>query len=118
MAIAPTTLPGRRAPKRSFTTPVIYFIALVLVGLMLVPIAYIILGGFRSNSEITVDPSGFQTVWQVSNYIEVLTNGVFWRQVANSTIAAVARAYSRSMAESYASQSGTTSQIAAHGEVG
>lgn len=90
MATAPMTLPGRRAPKRSFTTPVIYFVALVLVGLMLVPIAYIVLGGFRSNSEITVDPSGLPTTWQIGNYIEVLANGVFWRQVANSTIAAVA----------------------------
>ena len=36
----------------------IYFVALVLIGLMLAPVAYIILGGFRSNSEITVDPSG------------------------------------------------------------
>ena len=39
---------------------------------MLAPVAYIILGGFRSNSEITVDPSGLPTVWNWQNYVEVL----------------------------------------------
>ncbi len=90
MAIATESAPRRRSSTQTFASPVIYFVALVLVALMLVPIGYIIIGGFRSNSEITVDPSGFPVVWQVSNYLEVLTNGVFWRQVANSTIAAVA----------------------------
>ncbi len=78
-----------RRRKRHYSTPVIYFVALVLVALLLVPVAYIILGGFRSNSEITVDPAGLPTSWQVGNYFEVLASGVFWREVANSTIAAV-----------------------------
>ena len=78
-----------RRRKRHYTTPVIYFVALVLVALLLVPVAYIILGGFRSNSEITVDPAGLPTTWQIGNYFEVLASGVFWREVANSAIAAV-----------------------------
>ena len=78
-----------RRRKRHYSTPVIYFVALVLVALLLVPVAYIILGGFRSNSEITVDPAGLPTSWQVGNYFEVLASGVFWREVANSTLAAV-----------------------------
>jgi raffinose/stachyose/melibiose transport system permease protein len=68
----------------------IYFVALVLIGLMLAPVAYIILGGFRSNSEITVDPSGFPTTWQWENYADVLVSPVFWGQVGNSAIAAIA----------------------------
>jgi raffinose/stachyose/melibiose transport system permease protein len=75
--------------RRSSNSVVVYFVALVLVALMLIPVAYIILGGFRTNSEITVDPAGFPTTWQVSNYLSVLTGDVFWREVANSTIAAV-----------------------------
>lgn len=78
--------PGQRRSGGLF----IYFIALVLIGLMLAPIAYIILGGFRSNSEITVDPSGLPTVWNWQNYADVLVSPVFWTQVSNSTIAAVA----------------------------
>jgi raffinose/stachyose/melibiose transport system permease protein len=80
------------APRKravSFSTPVIYFVALILVGLMLVPVAYIILGGFRSNSEITVDPSGLPVAWNVGNYLEVLGSEIFWRQVTNSAIAAI-----------------------------
>ena len=82
-----TTNPGSR--RRFSRTPVIYFIALVLVALMLVPVAYIILGGFRSNSEITVDPAGLPTTWQIGNYFEVLASEVFWREVGNSAIAAI-----------------------------
>ena len=66
-----------------------YFVALVLIGLMLAPVAYIILGGFRTNSEITVDPSGFPQAWAWSNFGDVLASGSFWTQVLNSTVAAV-----------------------------
>lgn len=81
----------QRAPGQTRSgTIIIAFLALVLIALMLAPVAYIILGGFRSNSDITVDPSGFPTIWHWENYVDVLTSGVFWRQVLNSTIAAVA----------------------------
>ncbi|MFE1666086.1 carbohydrate ABC transporter permease [Microbacterium sp. P02] len=98
MATATLTAPGYKRPplqqsgagRRRVGTFVIYFIALLLIGLMLAPVAYIVIGGFRSNSEITLDPSGFPTVWQWQNYVEVLSSGVFWRQVGNSLIAAVA----------------------------
>ena len=58
-------------------------------SLAVIIFAYIILGGFRSNSEITVDPSGLPTVWNWQNYADVLLSGVFWQQVGNSTITAV-----------------------------
>ena len=67
-----------------------WFVALVVIALMLGPVIYIIIGGFRTNSEITVDPAGFPVVWHIDNYLDVLTGGVFWRQVLNSTIVAVA----------------------------
>jgi raffinose/stachyose/melibiose transport system permease protein len=95
MALAASLAPGRsrtpvRQPRRRTNSIAVYFVALVVVGLMLAPVAYIILGGFRSNSEITLDPSGFPQVWQWSNYGDVLTNGTFWGQVGNSAIAAIA----------------------------
>ncbi|MCS5717204.1 carbohydrate ABC transporter permease [Herbiconiux sp. CPCC 205763] len=67
----------------------VYFVALVVIALMLAPVAYIIFGGFRTNSQITVDPAGLPNPWNVQNYIDVLTGGLFWNQVLNSTIAAV-----------------------------
>ncbi|SIS16454.1 carbohydrate ABC transporter permease [Microbacterium sp. RURRCA19A] len=82
--------PRRPAGSSRFSSVVVGFIALVLIALMLGPVIYIILGGFRSNSEITVDPAGFPTRWNWENYTEVLGSGTFWGQVANSTIAAIA----------------------------
>ncbi|GAA1981718.1 carbohydrate ABC transporter permease [Microbacterium pumilum] len=94
MATALVALPAPRerySPGQKRTgTFLIYFVALVLIGLMLAPVAYIIIGGFRSNSEITVDPSGLPSVWHWENYADVLTSPIFWTQVLNSTITAVA----------------------------
>jgi raffinose/stachyose/melibiose transport system permease protein len=69
--------------------PIVYLAALLLIGVMLGPVAYIIIGGFRTNSQITVDPAGWPHPWQAGNYIDVLTSDTFWRQVGNSTIVAV-----------------------------
>ena len=59
-----------------------YFVALVVIALMLGPVLYIIIGGFRTNSQITVDPSGLPVSWNPQNYVDVLTGGVFWQRGA------------------------------------
>ena len=76
--------------RRAINSTVVYFVALLLVGLKLAPVVYIILSGIRTNSEITVDPSGLPATWQIGNYLEVLGGEVFWREFANSTITSVA----------------------------
>ncbi|MEA5454215.1 carbohydrate ABC transporter permease [Sinomonas sp. JGH33] len=67
-------------------SPVVYFVALLVIAVMLAPIAYIIFGGFRTNSQITTDPAGLPSPWNAGNYLAVVTGGVFWRQVLNSAI--------------------------------
>jgi len=86
------TSAGRRRDvnKLPWGSPTVYFIALVVIALMLGPVLYIIIGGFRTNSEITVDPSGLPVSWNPQNYVDVLTSGVFWLEVLNSTMVAVA----------------------------
>ena len=86
------TVPGRRRDvnKLPWGSPTVYFIALVVIALMLGPVLYIIIGGFRTNSEITVDPSGLPVSWNPQNYVDVLTSGMFWNEVLNSTMVAVA----------------------------
>ena len=81
--------PPRRHGVRA-GTPAIYFVAFVVIALMLGPVLYIILGGFRSNSQITTNPAGLPDPWVFTNYIEVLTADTFWILVTNSTIVAVA----------------------------
>jgi raffinose/stachyose/melibiose transport system permease protein len=80
-SVAPST--GSR-----WSQPFVYFAALLLIGLMLTPVVYIILGGFRTNAQITTDPAGWPSTWEIGNYVDVLTGGTFWREVGNSTLAA------------------------------
>jgi raffinose/stachyose/melibiose transport system permease protein len=69
--------------------PGIYFIALLLIGVSLGPVVYIVLGGFRTNSQITVSPAGLPHPWVFSNYTGILKSGVFWGEFKNSVIVAV-----------------------------
>ena len=86
---APRPLAGRKRPSLSRAGWPTYVVAWALVGLCIAPVLYIIIGGFRTNAEITVDPSGFPSKWQFVNYSEVLSSPIFWRQVGNSVICAV-----------------------------
>ncbi|WP_424449794.1 carbohydrate ABC transporter permease [Microbacterium arborescens] len=88
VAPAPTGRRGRRKERLPWGSPVVYFVALVVIALMLAPVLYIIIGGFRSNAQITVDPAGWPAPWNIENYLAVLTGSQFWQQVLNSTIAA------------------------------
>ncbi|MBN9107003.1 MAG: carbohydrate ABC transporter permease [Propionibacteriaceae bacterium] len=87
-----TTRQGRRPSGGTGATwgsPVTYLIATVLIAVCIAPVLYIIVGGFRTNSQITVDPSGWPNPWVFTNYTDVLTSGPFWQQFGNSTISAV-----------------------------
>jgi len=94
VAPPPTVPPARRrrsAPEGSRIArggPLTYLAATVLVAICIVPVLYIIIGGFRTNAQITSDPSGLPDPWQVGNYVEVLRSEIFWRQVVNSVISA------------------------------
>jgi raffinose/stachyose/melibiose transport system permease protein len=76
--------------KLKWGNPVTYFIALVFIAVCLIPVLYIILGGFRTNSQITTDPAGFPGPWQIGNYIDVLTGSTFWQELGNSAIVGIA----------------------------
>jgi raffinose/stachyose/melibiose transport system permease protein len=63
-------------------------IALMLAAIVLVPIAYVVLGGFRTTSQIVADPVGLPHPWVTHNYTNVITSETFWRQLGNSLIVA------------------------------
>ncbi|MDF0513702.1 carbohydrate ABC transporter permease [Agromyces sp. H3Y2-19a] len=80
---------ARQTSRLPWGSPTIYVVAVVVIALMLAPLAYIIIGGFRTNSQITADPSALPAPWVFTNYADVLASTTFWGQVLNSAVAAV-----------------------------
>jgi raffinose/stachyose/melibiose transport system permease protein len=79
--------PAKRSDKpQKWGNPGIYFIALLFISVTVGPVLYIVLGGFRTNSQITVSPAGLPNPWVFSNYIGVLKSGTFWGEFGNSAI--------------------------------
>ncbi|WP_082096707.1 carbohydrate ABC transporter permease [Demequina gelatinilytica] len=65
-------------------------IALVGIALTLGPILYLILGGFRTQGDLASNPTGLPDPIQWQNYWDILSGSLFWRQLLNSTLVAVA----------------------------
>lgn len=95
---APRSTPvSRRAsthpkhPKRPGQggSPLIYGIALLVVGVTLGPVLYGALGGFRTNAQLAESPAGLPDPWVLTNYTSVLTGSAFWQYALNSSIIAV-----------------------------
>jgi len=76
---------GRTAP---FSNAPVYVVALLLAAVVLVPIVYVVLGGFRTTGQIAADPVGLPHPWVDRNYSGVITSGTFWHQLGNSMIVA------------------------------
>ena len=74
---------------RKWGNPFTYFIALLFIAVCIAPVLYIVVGGFRTNSQITTSPAGFPHPWVLSNYVNVLTSSTFWGEFANSAIVAL-----------------------------
>lgn len=79
----------RRSAKNPWGSPLVYLFSLLLVLVCIVPVLYIIIGGFRSNSQITTDPAGFPHPWMVDNYKAVVESDTFWTELVNSLIVSV-----------------------------
>jgi ABC-type sugar transport system, permease component len=86
---------GRRTvglARPSLSGGVRYAILIFVASVILVPIGYAILGGFKTNGQLVGDPvSVIPSPWVLSNYTDVMfgANGaVFWREAANSLIIA------------------------------
>ncbi|WP_298867442.1 carbohydrate ABC transporter permease [uncultured Microbacterium sp.] len=88
-AIAPNGSRRVRESGVKWGSPAVYLIALVLITICITPVLYVIIGGFRTNSQITLDPSGFPSPWRLGNYGDVLASSEFWTAMVNSTISAV-----------------------------
>jgi raffinose/stachyose/melibiose transport system permease protein len=66
-----------------------YLAAIVVIGITVVPLLYVVIGGFRTNAQINNNPAGLPHPWVLSNYVSVVTNPAFWEFLANSLVIAV-----------------------------
>jgi len=91
-ASALTARGGRRraqpAAGRLFSQFWVYAVCAVLGGITIVPLAYVVLGGFRTTGQIAAHPVAWPHPWITHNYTSVITSGSFWRQVGNSLLIA------------------------------
>jgi raffinose/stachyose/melibiose transport system permease protein len=79
----------RRRRRRIAGRTVLYVIAWVVAILVLVPMIYAVLGGFRTTAQIAADPIGLPSPWVLSNYTDLLKSSTFLRQLFNSTLIAL-----------------------------
>jgi raffinose/stachyose/melibiose transport system permease protein len=82
------TVARRRSVK--WGSPITYVLALTIAAISIAPVAYVILGGFRTTGQIAADPAGLPHPWVWSTYANVVKQARFWNQLLNSTIIAVA----------------------------
>jgi raffinose/stachyose/melibiose transport system permease protein len=98
---APQARPGSGAPPQpgphrrriSPLTPVTYLVALLLIGVTVVPLLFVFVDGFKTNAQINTSATGLPRPWDTHNYTQMLTSAAFWQPLANSAvIAAIATA--------------------------
>jgi raffinose/stachyose/melibiose transport system permease protein len=61
---------------------------LVLTGVIVIPIFYAVMGGFKDNYQLSASPMALPNPWVVSNYTDVLGSDTFWIQLKNSVVIA------------------------------
>ncbi|MGC5287459.1 carbohydrate ABC transporter permease [Micromonospora sp. DT231] len=72
---------------------VLHVVCVVVGALIVVPVWFGVLGGFKDNGQLSTNPLGWPDPWVPSNYTDILTAGVFWRQLGNSLLIAVSSTF-------------------------
>ncbi|MFZ0493443.1 MAG: carbohydrate ABC transporter permease [Acidimicrobiia bacterium] len=76
---------ARRAVTRGF----LYLSAFAVLGVIVIPVVYGALSGFRDTAQLASKPIDLPNPWVFVNYADVLRSGSFWQQVWNSTLIAL-----------------------------
>lgn len=67
-----------------------YLVCGIVAFFVLVPIATVVIGGFKTNGELANSPFSLPQVWHWNTYSGIVFQGVFWQSITNSAIATVA----------------------------
>ena len=79
---------GRRATASVAVSAARWIVLLSVAAVIVVPVAYAVLGGFRDAPQLAANPVGLPDPWVWTNYTDSLTDPAFWVQVRNSAIVA------------------------------
>jgi raffinose/stachyose/melibiose transport system permease protein len=83
--------PGRSAGvrgRRLAGSVLRYAVLLAVTAVIVIPIAYAVLGGFRDAPQLAANPVGLPDPWVWSNYLDSLLSASFWVQLRNSALVA------------------------------
>ncbi|HEX3089113.1 MAG TPA: carbohydrate ABC transporter permease [Ilumatobacteraceae bacterium] len=90
LSIPPDILsPPRKRRRWRLDRLGLYVVAMFVLGIIILPLTFSILGGFRTNRQLVEQPVGLPNPWVFSNYTSILSSSSFWRQVWNSTFIAL-----------------------------
>ena len=80
---------ARRDGPPNLKRALLYVVAASVLLVIIVPLMFSWLGGFRDNQQLVTRPVGLPDPWVTDNYTGILSSGSFWRQVWNSTLIAL-----------------------------
>jgi raffinose/stachyose/melibiose transport system permease protein len=65
-----------------------YVVLLAVTAVIVIPVVYAVLGGFRDAPQLAADPVGLPNPWVWTNYTDSLLSASFWVQLRNSALIA------------------------------
>lgn len=83
---APRSNPTR---KYDLGRGLLYVMAVLVLLVIVVPLSFSIIGGFRSNAQLAADPVALPSPWIFTNYQTALTDPSFYQWVKNSVLIAL-----------------------------
>ena len=86
---ATTAFVRSRSPRFDPGRVLLYVVAIMVLLVIVVPLSFSIIGGFRSNAQLAADPVGLPDPWVFSNYHRTLTDPNFYQWATNSVLIAL-----------------------------
>ena len=81
-AVAPPGYPLRRTLARGL----LYLTAVTVLLVIIIPLSFSVLGGFRTSGQLAADPVGLPDPWVFTNYLDTLASPAFYSQLKNSLL--------------------------------
>jgi raffinose/stachyose/melibiose transport system permease protein len=86
---AATAPSSERSRSFDFSRGLLYLVAIAVLLVIVVPLSFSVIGGFRSNAQLAADPVGLPDPWVWTNYQRALTDPSFYGWVKNSVLIAL-----------------------------